>query len=494
MNINLTQEDINDLKTPLLVLVYSKEQIVQLKKEHPTDGLPGEISLLLADFKGEKNEVMLQYSKGNAQRLCLVGLGEEANITLQTIRKALGNIVNIAKKKQVREYVISAQHTFALPLEQYIKAIAETSILSHYDWDKYKTKKEDHPKPVHAITVVINSDPKPLQKMIHETQLICEQTLFVRDCVNENADVMTPLMLEKLSRETARAYKLKINVLDQKQMQKLQMNLILGVAQGSSYPPRMIFLEYSGNKKSKEKIALVGKGITFDTGGLNLKPTRFIETMKCDMAGAATVLGIIRAASALKLQVNLVAVLSCAENSIGSTAQKPGDVIKAYNGTTVEITNTDAEGRLVLADALSYVQEKYKPTTIIDLATLTGAVMSMFGYVAAGVMGTDQKLIDTIVTSGDKTYELACPIPLYDEFEEQLKSTIADTISCVITPYGGTITAALFLKKFVTIKSWAHLDMAGTAFLEKAGSAQGLSGATGYGVRLIIETLKQYKA
>ncbi|MBS3128618.1 leucyl aminopeptidase [Candidatus Woesearchaeota archaeon] len=490
MNIKLQQE--GDFTTPLFILPYTKERLEQLKKEKSPSGFVEQIIPFLNDFTGEKNEYFLHRLQGGIQRICVVGLGEEKKLNLQTVRKALGGVVSVAKKYKLTEYLVDATHSYSFSEEPYLKAIIESTILADYDWNKYKTKKPETPKLLHTLTLLIKGNPKSHEKMIFQTKIICEEANFVRDLVNENADAKTPQMLEYVSKTSAKHHKLKMTVIDKKAMQKLGMNLLLGVAQGSVHPPRLIFLEYYGNKKSKELTALVGKGVTFDTGGLNLKPTRYIETMKCDMAGAATVLGVIRAAATLKLPLNLIAVLSCAENAISATAQKPGDVLKAYNGLYVEITNTDAEGRLVLADALSYTQEKYKPTTIIDVATLTGAVMATFGSVAAGVMGTDESLLQTLIDAGKTTGEYTWPLPLYEDYEDQLKSNIADAINCVIAPYAGTITAALFLKKFITINSWVHIDIAGTAFLDKTTvNGQGGFGATGYGVRLLLEALQK---
>jgi leucyl aminopeptidase len=277
-------------------------------------------------------------------------------------------------------------------------------------------------------------------------------------------------------------------ILRKKELEKEQLGLLLAVNRGSHRDPALILLEYRGNPTSKELIGIVGKGITYDTGGLNLKPTGSMETMKCDMAGAAAVLGIIRTAASLKMKVNLVGVVATTENAIGPESYKPGDVYRSYSGKMVEITNTDAEGRLVLADALSYLQAKYHPTEMVDLATLTGGVVVALGEEVTGFFANEETLAKALFQAGEKTHERLWRLPLYSEYRELLKSTIAD-IKNSGPRKASPIQAGIFLKEFVSEKiPWAHLDIAGTAYLEKP-KGYNPTHATGVGVRLLIEWL-----
>ena len=287
--------------------------------------------------------------------------------------------------------------------------------------------------------------------------------------------------------------KLKIKILNEKQIQKEKLNLIYNVGKGSSNPPRLIIVEYNGNPKSKEKIALVGKGLTYDSGGLNLKPTGYIETMKLDMGGAATVLGAFKTAVELKIKKNIVLVIGTAENAIDANSYKPGDVIKSYDGKTVEIKNTDAEGRLVLADSLAYLQKNYKPTHIIDLATLTGACLVALGPSLIAILGNDDKMKEEIFNSSQKTNDKGWHLPIYDEHREMNKSQIAD-IKNLGGKYAGTITAAAFLESFINKEvKWTHLDIAGAAFSESSKIEKYIPsyGGTGIGVRLLIDYLSK---
>ncbi|MCA9459201.1 MAG: leucyl aminopeptidase family protein, partial [Nanoarchaeota archaeon] len=367
--------------------------------------------------------------------------------------------------------------------EEEIKATIEGLDLSNYTFDKYISKKDES-------NFEINLDiPDKYKKLLDETIKINTQVKFTRDLINENSEDMTPLALEKLAKEFAKKNKLKIKILNEKEIQKEKLNLLWAVGKGSQFPPRLIILEYNGNPKSKEITALVGKGITFDTGGINLKPSGFLEDMKCDMGGAATAFGTFRASVETKLKKNLILVMSCAENAISGKAYKPGDVFISHANISVEIANTDAEGRLALADALSYLQKKYKPTTIIDLATLTGASLVALGPSLIAMMGNDKSTMKQIFESGEKTFERVWELPIYDEHRDLMKSKIAD-IKNLGGKFGGCITAGAFLEKFIkeNIK-WVHLDIAGAAYARKSDLYIPEFG-TGRGVRLLVDYLK----
>ncbi len=441
------------------------------------------------DFKGEKDQLLLLHTQGKIKpkHLVLVGLGKQIDLDVEKIRRAFSIIVQ--KIKAMKHDKFAAVIAFDKIKEQdAIRAAAEGILLSNYKFTKYKTEDKDKNKPIKDVHLLVKKTDY-VKDIIAETQIICNATNFVRDMQNENADVMTTLMIEKISQDIAKKHKLKITVFDEKQLKKMGMNLLLAVGNGSRYPPRFIVLEYKGAGSSKDTTAILGKGITFDSGGLNLKPTKYIETMKFDMTGAALVIGIIKAAAELKMRVNLVGVIPACENMIGPSSYKPGDVYVSYSGKSVEIGNTDAEGRLILADALAYTEKNIEPSRIIDFATLTGAIMVSFGEYVAGMMGTDKESSKKIFDAGQRTHERVWELPLYDEYAEEIKSEMADINNIGYGPYAGSIMGGIFLKKFVEKTPWTHLDIAGTAWWEKARYYTPKCG-TGFGIRLMIEYLK----
>jgi leucyl aminopeptidase len=322
---------------------------------------------------------------------------------------------------------------------------------------------------------------------VARTQALYRGIVLARDLVSHPGNVVTTGYLAKSAQELAARHKLACKVLEMKELERLGMNALLAVGKGSAEPPRLIVLEYRGATRKEHPIVLVGKGITFDSGGISIKPGAGMEEMKTDMAGCAAVMGAIEAAAGLKLPVNLVAILPTAENMPDGKAYKPGDVITSMSGQTVEITNTDAEGRLILCDALHYAL-KYKPGVMIDLATLTGACVVALGHEASGMMGNDQGLLGDLKKAGERSGERVWELPLWDSYGEVMKSDIAD-LKNAGSRDGGSITAGWFLKQFVGKTRWAHLDIAGTAWGDKARPYTP-KGATGVGVRLLIEYLR----
>ena len=314
---------------------------------------------------------------------------------------------------------------------------------------------------------------------------------YARDLVNELAHVMTPQGLAKEALKLKDHPSMKVTILDEKAIKKNKMGLLQAVGQGAPYPPRLIILEYTGQKSSKTKRAIVGKGVTFDSGGLNLKPSGSIETMRQDMGGAAAVMGTMKAVSELGLKTNLIGVIPAAYNAIDGTSYIPGDIYQSYSGKTVQILNTDAEGRLILADALSYVIKKYKPKEVLNLATLTGAIVVIFGSVVAGLFSNNDQLAEDLYQAGEHAHERLWRLPLYKEYSDALKGDLADLNNLSnMGRGGGSITAAAFLQEFVEKTPWAHLDIAGTAFNDKAASGYTPKFGTGFGVRLLVNWLK----
>lgn len=434
------------------------------------------------DFQGKEGEIAVVYSgQKKEKRILLLGCGKASDATAETLRRSLAVAVKWCRQKGLSELSVVCPEG-----EKFHVPITEGILLANYVFTALKadTLKDDRSRPLQKVCLIgLNQTAFAACKRAHT---IVDSVNFARDLVNGNADDVTPQMLSKTAVELSRNNAhLKATILGKKELTKAGMHLLLAVAQGAARDPALICLEYRGNPASKKQTALVGKGITYDTGGLNLKPTGSMETMKCDMSGAAAVLGTLRAAAALKLPVNIIGVVASAENAIGPASYKPGDVYSSYSGKTVEITNTDAEGRLVLADAISYVQDHFKPTQIIDLATLTGGIVIALGEEASGLFATDDRLANMLEKAGEKTFERVWRFPLYPEYKEALKSPIADLKNSADRK-ASSITGATFIQAFVKKVPWAHLDIAGTAYLS-APRHYHCTPATGVGVRLLIE-------
>jgi len=432
------------------------------------------------DFKGKFVKTM--WLRSGKERTLLVGLGKQNRLDAEAVRKVYSVVVTEMLGNKYKSFSTEVP-TSKLKAQDFVASLVEGCVLSDYKFSRYKKKKDE----IHDVYIISNQ--KGLEKMIRERQLICENTLLVRDLVNTPADDMNPIELTKVAQEVAKKANLKVTVID-KDLQKKGLNLIHAVGKGSIYPPRLVILEYWGDTKSKKPIALVGKGITFDTGGINLKPTGYIETMKSDKGGACAVIGIMKTAAELKLKKNVIGLLSICENMIGANSYRPSDIVKSYSGKTVEVANTDAEGRLAMADALTYAEKHYKPEVIVDLATLTGAVLVCLGDLVTGLISDSDKYADTMFKAGEKTFERVWRLPLYDEFKDMMKGDISD-LKNISNSRGqaGTITAGAFLKNFVSKTPWVHLDIAGTAWHEKP-SYYLPKDATGVGVRLVTEFIR----
>jgi len=338
-----------------------------------------------------------------------------------------------------------------------------------------------------SVTIMIESR-KGLavaEAAVLRARAIAAGTNFARDLGNEPGNVCTPEWLGEQAAGLSHKH-LKVTVMDKKAIEKAGFTALLAVNQGSAKEPRFIVLEYTGGKKADKPVALVGKGLTFDAGGISIKPAAQMDEMKFDMCGAAAVLGIFKAATAMDMPVNLLGVIASTENLLGGAAYKPGDIIKTYKGLTIDVQNTDAEGRIILSDALAYAAEQ-KPAEIIDFATLTGACVIALGAQASGLMGTGEHVIKGLKKSGDHTHDRVWQLPMYEEYQDQIKSKIAD-IKNIGGREAGTITAACFLSRFVDDVPWAHLDIAGTAW-DMKGTDISPVGGTGAGVRLVVDYL-----
>lgn len=475
-------------KSDVLVLpfVKNKEKSQFCGKENfESENLS--LALKSGDFIGDLNQVSLIYHSGDVdKRILLLGLGEKDSLTLESIRKAYSSLVKYCLKYKFENISILLPKLSNVSEDVFALGIAEGIYLSNYSHSYATSSKEL--KKLASLNIIAAG--KREQEVFLDTELVSNGVYLSRDLVNKNADEVTPQYLVQIAKDIAKKHtKVSATIFNKERIEKEGMGLLIAVNRGSALDPAFIILKYAGAPASKDHTVLVGKGVTYDSGGLNLKPTGSMETMRCDMAGAATVLGIIEVVAALGLKVNVTAVIPSTENGISAASYKPGDVYVSYSGKTVEIGNTDAEGRLILADALSYSIKKLKPTRIIDFATLTGAMVISLGSVVTGMMSNDDALSNALTVSGEQTYERVWRLPLFEEYKTQIKSDIADIKNTGGRP-AGAITAALFLEEFVEKTPWAHLDIAGTAFLEKEEGYLPKYG-TGVGVRLIIDYLKR---
>ncbi|HBG04483.1 MAG: leucyl aminopeptidase [Geobacteraceae bacterium GWC2_58_44] len=491
MKIETSTEKPQEFSTSALVIGCCEDAKDELFAACDT-ALDGCLERLAAsrEFNGKANTTRLIYTLGRlpAERLLLVGLGKKAELDDERLRRGAGNAVQALRSARVASFA-SALH-LAGTGENALEAVCEGTVLGSYSFDQYKTKNQDERFSFDTMTLLLaeGSSVGDAGARVERTQVVCQGVSLARDLVSHPGNVVTPGYLAETARELAARCALTCRVLEMDELEKLGMNALLSVGKGSVESPRLIVLEYHGAGGDAPPVVLVGKGITFDSGGISIKPGAGMEEMKTDMAGAAAVLGTLQAASSLKLAINLVGIIPTAENMPGSRAFKPGDVLTSMSGTTIEITNTDAEGRLILCDALNYAVTNYKPEAMIDLATLTGACVVALGHEASGMMGNDQGLIDDLKRAGERCGERVWELPLWDEYGEGMKSDIAD-LKNAGSRDGGSILAAWFLKQFVGETRWAHLDIAGTAWLDKARPYVP-KGASGVGVRLLIECLR----
>ncbi len=437
-----------------------------------------------ARFRGREGQANLLPLQGpRRQALALVGLGERARLDVDGWRRAAGHARHLAAAVSATRVVIAAGEALD---ESRLAAIVEGIQLADYRFGKYKSEGEAPPAIAELALVV--TDPPPdaaLASLWRSVDTTLAAVKLARDLVNEPATVKTPTYLASLAKQLAKEAGIEVEIWEPKRIAAEKLAGLQAVARGTNEEPRFIRLRYR-SKSAKRKVALVGKGITFDSGGLSLKPAKSMETMKCDMAGGAAVLATMMAVGRLRPAVDVDAFIPVTENLPGGKAQKPGDVIRFRNGKTVEVLNTDAEGRLILADALTLAADA-KPDAIIDLATLTGACMVALGTQVAGIFGNDQALVDRLRAIATDTGEPLWQLPLVADYKDDIKSAVAD-LKNIGGGHAGSITAALFLQEFVGQTPWVHLDIAGPAFLEK-GAAYAPKGGTGFGVRTLVRYL-----
>lgn len=473
--------------------------VVVFKGEKAGSGLLGDLNKLTGggiaailkseDFKGEKGETaLLRFTpkgKIKARSLMLLGVGEKADYTPAEVGLASGTATRYLRTRNNKSFAFFPRSD-GDPVAVAQNA-AQSAITSQFELDKYKTK-DKKTKSVNKLIVCIEgASSADLKKGLNRGQIVGESMNFTRDLANEPPNILTPTEMANRAQKIAKEAGLKYEVLDEARMQKLGMGSLLSVSRGSSQPAKLIVLHYTPAKstgKKGELLALVGKGITFDTGGISLKPGDGMDAMKYDMSGGATVLGTMRAIGLLKPTVPVLGVVAAVENMPDGNASRPSDVVTASNGKTIEILNTDAEGRLILADAVAYA-EKQGANTIVDMATLTGAVIIALGDQNTGILGNDQALIDRIITLGKENGEGFWQLPVGKEYSKQIRSDIADIKNIGPRGKAGTIMGAVFIQEFVDKAKWAHLDIAGTAWCDSVRPHQA-KGPTGVAVRTLL--------
>lgn len=443
------------------------------------------------EFEGKANETVLFHTQGKlpAKRVILVGLGKKKDVGLDQIRQAMGHAAKRARQAKAGSLTVAVPALTpkgSTPVDV-AQAMVEGAVLGTYQFTVYRSEASNREIASMILLAPQKSQLRQLQEGVRRGIAAAEATVFVRDLCNHPSNVMTPSKVAEEAKAIAKETGVSIKVLEQKDMEALGMGALLGVAKGSHQPPKFIILQYHGAKKKDERpVVLVGKTITFDTGGISLKPAENMEQMKADMTGGAEVLATMRAAARLKLPLNLISILPVAENMPGGRAMRPGDVVKTLSGKTVEVQNTDAEGRLILSDGLAYAT-RFQPAALIDIATLTGACVVALGQFAIGMFGTDARLKEAVRKAGLRAGERVWEMPLWEDYFEQLRSDVADMRN-IGGRGGGMITAALFLSKFVGDCPWVHLDIASTDWSERE-RAYIPKGPTGIGTRLLIQFL-----
>ncbi len=510
MQIKVSVGAASEAKVDLLAVPIFK---VDEKKKHlpsslaPLDRSCGRaLSLVVeqGDFRGTKGESQIVYPAKpcNAKRILLLGMGERQKFDSEGLRQLGGRCIAGARAKNARKVALLAPGAKGVSAADAGQALAEGVVLASYRFDTYLTKngkkKPSKPKPSLSLLYSRLAKPAQVRAGVKRGIALAESQNLARDLSNAPGNAMPPAALAKAAVKMAREVGLHARVMAVPELERHKMGGILAVGQGSSNPPRLVIIDHkpkvttrSKSKRSQPTICLIGKGVTFDSGGISIKPGASMHEMKHDMSGAATIVGAMRAIKLLDIPHRVVGIVAAAENLPSGTAYRPGDILKMYSGKTVEILNTDAEGRLVLADALAYANKTYSPVAMLDLATLTGACMVALGGWATGLMGTNEQLTDQIRKAGERTGECAWPLPLFEEHKKLMRGTVSDLVNTGGRS-AGMSTAAGFLAAFVGDTPWAHLDIAGTAWNAKTGPYQG-RGATGTGVRLLLDFLTHWK-
>ncbi|WP_297833833.1 leucyl aminopeptidase [Pseudomonas sp.] len=477
------------LKTATLVVAVAEGRVLSDAAKSLDTLSGGAIAAVLkrGDLAGKVGQSLLLHNLPHlkAERVLLVGVGKDNELSDRQFRKVVAGVLSVLKGLGGSDAVLAFDGLVVKNRDAYGKArlLVETLADGEYVFDRFKSQKAE-PRALKKITLLTSTTTQAdTERAATHAADIATGMAFTRDLGNLPPNICHPSYLAEEAKSLGKEHKnLKVEIHDEKKLKELGMGAFLAVSIGSEQPPRLIVMNYQGGKKADKPFVLVGKGITFDTGGISIKPAAGMDEMKFDMCGAASVFGTLRAVLELQLPINLVCLLACAENMPSGSATRPGDIVSTMSGQTVEILNTDAEGRLVLCDTLTYA-ERFKPQAVIDIATLTGACVVALGGHTSGLMGNNDELIGQLLDAGKQADDRAWQLPLFDEYQEQLDSPFAD-IANIGGPKGGTITAGCFLSRFAKAYNWAHLDIAGTAWLSGKDK-----GATGRPVPLLTQYL-----
>jgi len=454
-------------------------------------------------FAAREKETILLFPKNlAAPRILLVGAGSDGAWSAERLRRSAAIAARVLRGAGVRSAAFMEPGAAMLgplgddPAETYGTALAEGIFLGLYRFDRYRTVTVTPPDLLARIVILAGGEPneRAMRRGVSYARTVCEATCLARDLANAPPNALYPGTLAEAARAAGRRSGFSVSVHDERKIRALGMGGLLGVGGGSARPPRLIVMRYGGRKRRRgapRPVVLVGKGVTFDSGGISIKPSAGMAEMKMDMAGGATVIGVMQAAAALRLPGPLVGIVPAAENLPGPSAFRPGDILRHANGMTSEVDNTDAEGRLMLADALAFAAT-FRPSLVIDLATLTGAVVVALAHVTTGMLGTGEEAMRALEESGRRVYERVWELPMFEEYEALIRSDVAD-VKNTGGRWGGAIAAAMFLKKFAGGTPWVHLDIAGTAILEEGGDYT-VKGGSGVGVRLLVDFLRRRRA
>jgi leucyl aminopeptidase len=497
MKIKVVRTDAAEHQTPLLALeIFEGARDLTGPAAEIDEKLEGGITAVLerGDFKGKQGETLLLYPGRDqlaAERIILVGLGKRDELDLERIRRAGGTAAKAVAKLGLDRFATTMQHA-ELVADRIsgavaARAMAEGLVLGSYVFDQMKTRDDDGARSRVEEVEILEKDERKAGEIeggARIGEVLARAENAARTLGNLPGNVATPEYLAQHAREIASTHGMQVTVLGPKELEKEGMNLLLAVSAGSEQEPRLIVLEHRKGGSGEKPLVLLGKGLTFDAGGISIKPSQNLEDMKFDMCGGAAVLGAMQAIGELDVQANVVGIVPSSENLLSGAAMKPGDILRSHLGKTIEVVNTDAEGRLILADALSYLR-RFDPAAVVDAATLTGSCVIALGHQASGVMGNDEALLAEIRAAADRVGERVWPLPMYDEFRDQIKSDYADIKNSGGRP-GGTITAGWFLREFVGDFPWLHMDIAGTASGDGKLSYQ-TKGATGVPTRLFVE-------
>ena len=497
VKINVSGKSIGEVKDKGLVIAFFEDKLSLDNEVKKLDKIIGNVissSVKNKDFKAEEGEIKTIYvNNTNLKHVVLVGLGKQEGFKASKLMNSLGNVSRHLRAMGVDSFSVylDSFKNKDFSFDNYLEKSIEALFLSLYQFTEYKTKDLDKIKKVDRINIIVDKkDESKAGKILNNALVKAEAVCKTRELLNTPPNIAVPEYVASYAKELAKKSGLKCTVLDEKQLEKMGMECYIAVGQASVNKPRLIILEYKGAGNEKP-IVLVGKGITYDTGGINTKPANYMTTMKFDKGGACTVIHVLEACAKLKLKVNVIGMAVMAENSVAGNAYKPDDILKSYSGITVEVLHSDAEGRMVLADALAYAL-KFKPKAVVDIATLTGASIIALGFLASPVMGTDQKVVDKLVEAGESSLDRLWQLPLWSEYEEIIKSDVADVKHLTLDMDAGVIIGGVFLKQFVKDVPWAHVDIGATVNV-KQDKGYKVKGATGFGVLLFLDFLKNFK-